>query len=112
MPNIPYFFINASVGYNFRNIGAQGNTLSIDYDCDYVYKYYLTFPGLGRPTSKKYIPTQFAHNAAVTYAMADGRYSVSLECTNIGNEKLYDNYRLQKPGRAFTLKFRVFLQKM
>ena len=112
MPNIPYFFINASVGYNFRNIGAQGNTLSIDYDCDYVYKYYLTFPGLGRPTSKKYIPTQFAHNAAVTYAMADGCYSVSLVCTNIGNEKLYDNYRLQKPGRAFTLKFRLFLQKM
>ena len=44
--------------------------------------------------------------------MADGRYSVSLECTNIGNEKLYDNYRLQKPGRAFSLKFRLFLQKM
>ena len=112
MPNIPYFFFNASAGYNFHNVMARGNTLSIDYDCDYVYKYYLTFPGLGRPTSKKYIPTQFSHNAAITYAMAQGRYSVSLECTNIGNEKLYDNYRLQKPGRAFTLKFRLFLQKM
>lgn len=112
MPNIPYFFLNGNVGYNFPNVIKKGNTLSIDYDCDYVYKYYLTFPGLGRPTSKKYIPTQFSHNASVSYTMGEGRYSISFECTNISNEKLYDNYRLQKPGRAFNLKFRLFLQKM
>ena len=44
--------------------------------------------------------------------MGEGRYSIALECTNITYEKLYDNYRLQKPGRAFNLKFRLFLQKM
>lgn len=112
MPNIPYFFFNANAGYNFRNAFHRGNTLSLEYDGDYVYKYYLTFPGLGRPTSKKYIPTQFSHNASVSYVMGGGRYSVAFECTNITNEKLYDNYRLQKPGRAFNVKFRLFLQKM
>ena len=44
--------------------------------------------------------------------MGDGKYSVALECTNLTNEKLYDNYRLQKPGRAFNVKFRVYLPKM
>lgn len=44
--------------------------------------------------------------------MGGGRYSVAFECTNITNEKLYDNYRLQKPGRAFNVKLRLFLQKM
>lgn len=112
MPNIPYFFVNGDAGYSFRDVLARGNTLSIDYSCDYVYKYYLSFAGLGRPTSKKYIPTQFAHNASVSYTMHDGRYSVSLECTNLTNEKLYDNYRLQKPGRAFNVKFRLYLSNL
>ena len=44
--------------------------------------------------------------------MHDGRYSVSLECTNLTNEKLYDNYRLQKPGRAFNVKFRLYLSNL
>ena len=91
---------------------AKGNTLTLEYGLDYVYKYYLSFPGLGRPTSKKYIPTQFSHNASVNYLMAEGKYSVGLECTNLTDTKLYDNYRLQKPGRAFSIKFRVFLSKM
>ncbi|MBM6993943.1 MAG: TonB-dependent receptor [Prevotella sp.] len=112
MPNIPYFFLNGDASWNFHNVLRSGNTLTLDYGCDYVYKYYLSFPGLGRPTNKKFIPTQFAHNASLTYTMAEGKYSVGLECTNITNEKLYDNYRLQKPGRAFTAKFRVYLSKM
>lgn len=112
MPNIPYFFFNGNAAYNFHNLLAKGNTLTMEYGLDYVYKYYLSFPGLGRPTSKKYIPTQFSHNASVNYLMAEGKYSVGLECTNLTDTKLYDNYRLQKPGRAFSIKFRVFLSKM
>ncbi len=112
MPNIPYFFMNGDASWNFHNILAKGNTLTLGYNCDYIYKYYLSFPGLGRPTSKKYIPTQFSHNASLTYLMNEGKYSVSLECTNLTDEKLYDNYRLQKPGRAFNIKFRLFLSKM
>lgn len=112
VPNIPYFFVNGNAGYNFHNFLRKGNTLSIDYNCDYIYEYYLSFPGLGRPDSKKYIPSQFSHNVALGYSVDSGKYSVSLECTNLTNEKLYDNYRLQKPGRAFNLKFRVFLSKM
>lgn len=112
MPNIPYFFFRGDLAYSFNNFFAKGNTLTLAYDCDYIYKYFLSFPGLGRPTSKKYIPTQFSHNASITYLIDEGKYSIALECTNFTNEKLYDNYRLQKPGRAFNLKFRLFLNKM
>lgn len=112
IPNIPYFFFNGDAAWNFHDVLTKGYNLSVEYGCDYVYKYYLSFPGLGRPTSKKVIPTQFSHNASVNYTMKDGRYSVGLECTNFTNEKLYDNYRLQKPGRAITAKFRVYLSKM
>ncbi|UKK48900.1 TonB-dependent receptor plug domain-containing protein [Prevotella sp. E9-3] len=112
MPNIPYFFVNGDLSWNFHNLLARGNTLTLAYDCHYVYKYYLSFPGLGRPDSKKYIPTQFSHNASITYLMAGGKYSIGMECNNLSNEALYDNYRLQKPGRSVAMKFRLYLSKM
>ena len=38
------------------------------------------------------------------------RYSVSLDCQNLLDQKVYDNYKLQKPGRSVFLKFRVLIQ--
>ena len=32
-------------------------------------------------------------------------FTVSAECTNIFNARLYDNFKMQKPGRAFAVKF-------
>ena len=55
------------------------------------------------------VPTQFSHNLTLTYSMCRGRYNVSLECRNFTNEKLYDNFSLQKAGRAFYGKVRIYL---
>ncbi|ULT23769.1 hypothetical protein KUH03_32230 [Sphingobacterium sp. E70] len=49
------------------------------------------------------------HHAGMTYSLKDGRYNISFECRNLGNELAYDNFRLQKPGRSFNLKLRYFL---
>ena len=35
---------------------------------------------------------------------------MTLELDNIFDCTLYDNYRLQKPGRFFSVKFRLFLR--
>ena len=111
LPNIPYFFMNGHADYQFLNLGAKGNTLSLAYDLQYVHDYYLSFTGLGAKATKKVIPEQLSHNVSVGYSLAEGRYSVMLECTDITNAKLYDNYRLQKPGRSFSLKFRYYICK-
>lgn len=111
LPNIPYFFMNGETGVNFHDLGSKGNTLSLVYFNDYVYRYYLSFPGLGAKASKKIIPEQFAHNASISYSMGQGRYSIALEAINITDKILFDNYRLQKPGRAFHLKFRYFINR-
>ena len=55
------------------------------------------------------MPTQFSHNLTLAYSIAGGRYNVSLECRNFTDEKLYDNFSLQKAGRAFYAKVRVNL---
>lgn len=111
VPNIPYFFMNGELGLNLNDFARQGNRLYINYSTDYIYRYYLSFPGLGARQSKKIIPEQFSHNASIGYAIDHGRYDVSAECTNFTNKKLYDNYRLQKPGRAVYVKFRYFISK-
>lgn len=40
--------------------------------------------------------------------MKKGRYNLSLECRNITDADLYDNFSLQKAGRAFYGKVRVY----
>ena len=111
LPNIPYLFMNGHADYQWFGLGGKGNTLSLNYDVQYIHDYYLSFTGLGAKASKKVIPEQLSHSVAVGYSLCNGRYSVMAECDNLTNEKLYDNYRLQKPGRSFNLKFRYYISK-
>ena len=111
LPNIPYLFMNGHADYQFVDLGAKGNTLSLNYDVNYVHDYYLSFTGLGAKATKKVIPEQLSHNVSLGYSLCDGRYSIVAECQNLTNAKLYDNYRLQKPGRSFNVKFRLYLSK-
>ena len=110
LPNIPYLFGNANVGYVFSRVGGDRNTLDINYSVNYTKKYYLTPNQLGSGNTDV-IPTQVAHNLIANYAIRSGRYNVALECRNFTNNDLYDNYLLQKPGRAFFVKVRYFISK-
>ncbi len=42
--------------------------------------------------------------------MENERYNVTGEVNNIFDRTLYDNYKLQKPGRSIMVKFRLFLE--
>ncbi|WP_051697937.1 TonB-dependent receptor [Prevotella sp. 10(H)] len=110
IPNIPYIFGHGDIGLRFQDIAMKDTELSLDYSLNYVWKYYLSFPGMGAKASKKVIPEQTSHDISLGYTMQGGKYSVIVECTNFTDTKLYDNYRLQKPGRAFNLKLRYFLK--
>ena len=63
---------------------------------------------MGDPSSKDRVPDQFSHNITIGYSLKNGRYNISLECRNITDEKLYDNFSLQKAGRAFYGKIRIY----
>ena len=64
---------------------------------------------MGSKDSKEVVPTQFAHNLSLSYSLQQGRYNFSIECRNLTDEKLYDNFSLQKAGRAYYAKVRVLL---
>ena len=108
-PNRPWAFCNAEAAYTFHEVGLPGSRLRIGADYQWVHWFFVTWEAYGSARTKPRIPAQHLVNASLLYSWMGGRYNVSLECTNLLNVLSFDNYMLQKPGRAFFLKFRLFL---
>lgn len=112
MPNVPYQFADADVNFYWHDLLKDGNVLTVTYDNQYLHSFCYYSEGVQAVNLSEYmVPTQFSHNLTLTYSMCRGRYNLSLECRNFTNENLYDNFSLQKAGRAFYGKVRVYLGK-
>lgn len=109
VPNRPWLFGNAELNLTLHGIGLKDSRLTIGYHYQYVHWFFLTWEGYGSLDSKSRIPTQNIHGAVASYSWHNGRYNISAECNNIFDSKAYDNYMLQKPGRSFFCKFRLFI---
>lgn len=109
VPNRPWLFGGAEASYTFRNLLFPDNKLRLGCSLQWVHWYFLTWEAYGNYDTKARIPSQRICNANVTYSWKRDRYNISLECSNFLDETAYDNYKLQKPGRAFFAKFRVFI---
>lgn len=107
LPNIPYRYAGFDANFYWHDLFAKGNTLSVTYDNFWQHEFPLYWENIGNKDSKNYVPSQFSHNISLTYSIKGGRYNFSFECRNFTDEKLYDNFSLQKAGRAFYLKVRV-----
>lgn len=110
LPNRPWMFGNANLGYRKSDFIKKGNNLQFNWDLQYTHWYYLTWENYGTKEGKSIIPNQYIQNASLSYSMNEGKYNVSLECNNLTNELAYDNFKLQKQGRFFAIKFHYFLK--
>ncbi len=108
MPNLPYLFADSDINFYWVGLGRKANTLSVTYDNQYTHKFCYYSSVIGSNSDEYMIPNQFAHNLTLTYSIGNGRYNVSFECRNFTDAKLYDNFSLQKAGRAFYGKFRIY----
>lgn len=107
MPNLPYQFADSDVNFYWRNLGEKGNVLTLTYDNQFLHSFSYYSQVIGS-SSDYIVPNQFSHNLSLSYSLKNGRYNLSLECRNFTNEKLYDNFSLQKAGRSFYGKVRVY----
>ncbi|MEJ2883799.1 TonB-dependent receptor [Pedobacter sp. GR22-6] len=110
IPNQPWLFGNADITVGKDNLLGKGTRLQFNWFTQYINWFYLTWESKGNPNGKSDIPTQFIHNAALSYSLNNGKYNVSAECRNLTDHMAYDNFKLQKPGRSFSVKFRYFIQ--
>ena len=111
VPNRPWLFGNVEASYTFRNLSKLKDRLRLGCSHQWIHWYYLNWEAYGTLSSKAKIPTQNITNVDVTYSWESGRfsYNLSVSCDNIFNRLAYDNYMLQKPGRAIYVKFRIFI---
>lgn len=108
MPNLPYIFADSDVTFYWRDPGRKGNALTVSYDNQYLHSFTYYSSKIGSNKGDYVVPSQFSHNLSLSYSLRDGRYNLSFECRNFTDEQLYDNFSLQKAGRAFYGKVRVY----
>lgn len=108
IPNQPYMYANFDANFYWHDLFATGNILTVTWDSFYQHDFPLHWEGFGAASTKYVVPQQFSHNVSLAYSLKNGRYNLSLECRNITDAGLYDNFSLQKAGRAFYGKVRVY----
>lgn len=109
IPNRPWLYSNTELTLTKQNLFVKMDKVRFSYFYQYVHWFYLTWEGYGTIESKSRIPTQNMHSATLTYSWNQDRYNVTLECDNLFDSRAYDNFKLQKPGRSFLCKFRLFI---
>lgn len=110
LPNIPYMYANMDATFTWRDLFEKGNHLSMTYESFWQHDFPLYWENIGDPDSKAMVPEQFSHNINLTYSIKNGKFNISLECQNLTDAKLYDNFSIQKAGRAFYGKLRIYLE--
>ena len=111
MPNIPYMFADSDISFYWNDLFGKGNKLTVTYDNQYMHSFTYYSSNIGANKGDYIVPDQFSHNVSVAYSLHHGRYNFIVECRNITDELLYDNFSLQKAGRAFYGKIRVYFGK-
>ncbi|KUF46913.1 TonB-dependent receptor [Myroides marinus] len=98
--NEPSFKLNANLSYRFRNLFDKGDMFSINYNIYYVKKFLRNWSNIGGANLDE-IPSQYPNDFGAVYQFSNRKISISLDAKNIFNQRIYDNFGLQKPGRAF-----------
>lgn len=108
LPNEPFFTMNGNAQYRLNNVLQKNSLLNLFYNFGYVAPFRTVWPESEWFTT----PTQFAQDLGLSYRFPDRKLVVSLDAKNILNAEIYDNFGVQKPGRAFFVKLNYSLDRL
>jgi len=101
--NEPSFKYNGNIAYFYKNLFLKGSSGSINCNINYVNSFLRNWSNVGAKNLDE-IPTQYPMDAGFTYAFPTNKITVSFDVKNMFNQQIFDNFGLQKPGRAFYAK--------
>ncbi|MEM9722625.1 MAG: TonB-dependent receptor [Bacteroidota bacterium] len=110
MRNTPYFMANAGIEYTLTNVLQNKSKLFTYLNSSYVHPFFLGWPSLGNQDNKNFIPAQTVFDAGIGYTFPSQKFIVAIDVSNLLNEQVYDNFLLQKPGRAIFFKINYHLK--
>jgi vitamin B12 transporter len=106
IPNRPYLFGSWGARLRFENMPGPQDTLEPFYAGRYVHGFYRGWESQGLRQFKQVVDTQVTHSAGVSWNVDYYPYrgSLTFEIDNFTDAKVFDNFGVQRPGRAFYVK--------
>lgn len=98
--NAPYLTGNANVEYVLNDFIQQKSKINFIYNFNYTHDFFRDWENLGS-ANKIIIPRQPLHDVGFTYTFPSKKVILAFNAKNIFDTQVFDNYALQKPGRAF-----------
>lgn len=110
IPNNPYLFSNIGGTYKIPNVFINHSRLELGYTLNHIHTFFRSWEKDAiNDVNKANTPTQIIQNTSIGFVFPNDKYSIFLECRNLTNQKAYDNYLVQKPGRSFYLKINMHI---
>lgn len=105
IPNRPYLFANAAAQFQLAHVATSRDRLSLGWHTRYVHTFFQFWESAGTRDSKLMIPSQLLHSIAVSYVVGRDRIlTFTGELSNVTDERAFDFYGAQRPGRAVFFK--------
>lgn len=118
--NTPFYYGNLGADYIFKDVITKGSKLRTYWNYSYVHYYYLDYIekqyepngflglyGKSKIVTDRIIPQQHLHTAGISFdtkAFKENRMSVGVEVRNLFNSDIYNNFKIQNPGRSIWVK--------
>lgn len=108
-PNMPYLTFSGNVTKNWQSVIQDKDQLSLSWHTSYIHEFELYWDVFGDQNTPT-IPTQFINDVSLSYTFHKRKVTLSIDGRNIFNQLAFDNYAVQKPGRAFygKISYRLF----
>jgi TonB family protein len=106
IPNRPYLFASWGARFRFASMPSARDVVEPFYIGRYVHGFFRGWESQGLREFKQTVDAQITHSAGIswTLARAFGRVTTTFEVDNLTDAKVFDNFGVQRPGRAFYLK--------
>jgi hypothetical protein len=105
LPNTPFFQVNTELRLHGVPFNNKNITSNLYWRFAYVGEFLESIENYGlREGRYDEVPRQISHNAGFSLALPKQKIALNTDVKNICNAQLFDNYAVQKPGRAIYLK--------
>lgn len=113
VPNTPFFTINGSLRYSFKDLIQKESRLNLFYTMYFTDEFSYLVPQGSNTVGNDFfeVPKQFSQDFGLSYSFPNKKLIASFDIKNIFDKPVFDNLSVQKPGRAFYLKLNYTINK-
>ncbi len=118
--NMPFYFGNANISYQTKRLFSKKDNLKLYWSYSYVHQFYLDFIekkyepdgflglyGKSKIYTNRIIPVQHINSCGFVWQFQQSKVqqlALSTELNNIFNTRIFNDFKMQSPGRSFYVK--------